>query len=103
MAYQGSTAASTLANPPVLVTQGIARATSGARITPRAWVYVSTHISSDVSAANFFTDGLELGMKVNDQLLHYTSTGGIITSHTVLVVGSTTTDIGVGTTIGLAS
>lgn len=102
MAYAGSTAASTLANPPVLVTQGIARAASP-RITPRTWIYVSTHISSDVSAANFFTDGLELGMKVNDQLLHYTSTGGIITSHTVLVVGSTTTDLGVGTTIGLAS
>lgn len=93
MAYAGTT--STSPNPPILQAQQIAG--------PRTWVYKSTHISSDISAANFFTDGLELGMKVGDQLLHYTSTGGIITSHSVLVVGATTTDISVGTTIGLGS
>jgi hypothetical protein len=93
MAYLSST--STSPNVPVLQTQGIAGV--------RTWHYVSTHISSDIEAVNFFTDGLELGFKVGDQVIHHTSTGGIITSHSVLVVGSTTTDISVGTTIGLGS
>ena len=93
MAYAGTT--STSPNPPVLQSQSI----TGQRV----WHYTSTHISSDISAANFFTDGQELGFKVGDQLIHHTSTGGIITSHSVLVVGATTTDISVGTTIGLGS
>ena len=95
MAYQGSTASSSLVNVPRMVSQAIGGA--------RSWTYTSTHISSDIEAVNFFTDGLNLGMKAADQLLHYTSTGGIITSHSVLVVGATTTDISVGTTIGLDS
>lgn len=103
MAYQGSTAASTLANPPVMVTQGIAYASSGPRTFPRTWIYTSTHISSDIEEANFFTDGLELGMKVGDQLVHTESTAYVMTSHSVVAVGSTTTDLGVGTTIGLGS
>ena len=93
MAYLSST--TTSPNVPRMVSQGITG--------HREWVYVSTHISSDIEAVNFFTEGRDLGMKVNDQLLHVTSTGGIITSHSVLVVGSTTTDISVGTTIGLGS
>ena len=93
MAYAGTT--STSPNLPILQAQAIA--------SHRSWVYVSTHISSDISAVNFFTDGKKLGFKVGDQLMHQTSTGGIITSHSVLVVGSTTTDISVGTTIGLGS
>lgn len=93
MAYAGTT--STSPNVPVMQVQAIA--------SFRQWIYKSTHISSDIAVANFFTDGLALGFKVGDQLMHVTSTGGIITSHSILVVGSTTTDIGVGTTIGLAS
>lgn len=93
MAYAGTT--STSPNPPRLVGQGITGY--------RSWIYVSTHISSDITAVNFFTDGKNLGMKVADGLIHVTSTGGIITSHSVLAVGATTTDLSVGTTIGLGS
>lgn len=96
MAYLSST--TTSPNVPYLVTQGI---TSSA--VPRVWIYNSTHISSDIAAANFFTDGNELGMKVGDQLIHTESTVYLMTSHSVVAVGSTTTDIGVGTTIGLGS
>lgn len=98
MAYAGTT--STSPNTPKMLLQSIGSTFGGGW---RQWVYVSTHISSDVSFVNFFTDGKILGMKVADQLIHVTSTGGIITSHSVLVVGSTTTDISVGTTIGLGS
>ncbi len=98
MAYISST--STSANPPKMLLQSMGSTFGGGW---RQWVYVSTHISSDVSAVNFFTDGKDLGMGVGDQLVHVTSTGGIITSHSVLVVGATTTDVSVGTTIGLGS
>jgi len=93
-----------------LVTQGIAFASSNVTGTagiqrgqPRQWIYVSTHISSDIEAANFFTDGKNLGMQIGDQLVHVGSTTYVMTSHTVVAVGSTTTDLGVGTTIGLGS
>ncbi len=108
MAYQGTT--STSPNVPQLVTQGVAFSSSNVTGTagiqrggPRVWVYTSTHISSDIEAANFFTDGQKLGMKVGDQLVHTGSTTFVITSHTVVAVGSTTTDLGVGTTIGLGA
>ncbi len=93
MAYLSST--STAPNVPVLEGQSIAGR--------RQWSYSSTHISSDISAADFFTDGKLLGLKVGDSLIHHTSSGGIITSHTVLAVGATRTDLSVGTTIGLGA
>lgn len=106
MAYAGTT--STSPNVPMLVTQGMAYSSSNVtgstepRGMPRTWHYASTHISSDISAPNFFTDGLELGFKVGDLLIHRNA-AFVITAHTVVAVGSTTTDLGVGTTIGLGS
>ncbi len=86
MAYAGTT--STSPNPPQAVTQPIAG--------PRQWVYISTHTSTEVTVANFVTDGLELGMKVGDPVLVIGSTTYIITSHAVSVVGSTTTTLSTG-------
>lgn len=96
MAYLSST--TTSPNVPSMVTQVIGSTVGGGW---RQWVYVSTHISSDIEAVNFFTDAQDLGMTVADQLIHVTSTGGIITSHSVTVVGSTTTQVSTGSTIGL--
>lgn len=108
MAYQGTT--STSPNVPQLVTQGIAFSSSSvtgsvgiSRGGPRTWVYTSTHISSDIEAVNFFTDGKALGLQVGDLLIHTNSTTFVITGHTVVAVGSTTTDLGTGSTIGLGS
>ena len=108
MAYLSST--TTSPNVPNLVTQGIAFSSSNVSGTagvqaglPRQWIYVSTHISSDIEAVNFFTDGRDLGFQLGDQLVHVGSTTYVMTSHTVVAVGSTTTDLGVGTTIGLGA
>ena len=91
MAYLSST--STSPNVPQLRSQAITGS--------RTWDFSSPHISSDVSAANFISDGARLGLRVGDQLIHHTSSGGIITGNTVLAVGATRTDLSVGTTIGL--
>ena len=101
MAYLSST--TTAPNVPQLVTQGIAKSSSGSAMNlPRTWIWNSTHISSDIEAANWITDGQELGLKVGDLVVH-TNAAYVTTSHTVLVVGATTTNLSVGTTIGLGS
>jgi len=69
----------------------------------RTWVYTSTAVSSDISAAGLITDGYYLGMKGGDMLIHFTSTGGVVTSHSVLTVTSTGVTLSAGTTIGLGS
>jgi hypothetical protein len=78
---------------------------SGSTITKfgqKRWVYVSTHLSTEISvSANFFTDGQKLGFQLGDQLVAVGSTTYIITSHQVIAVGATTTDVSSAVTIGL--
>lgn len=79
MAYAGTT--STSPNAPRIISQGITGL--------RQWLYVSTHVSSDVNGTAFFSDGKVLGMKVGDPVLVVGSTTYLISSHAVIV--STTT------------
>ncbi len=89
-AYFGTTAASSVSNPPVLLsriagartilgTSGLSAWSSG---VTRAgglglWQYISTNVTTDLTTAGFFTDGAALGMQVGDILLaaQYTSAG----------------------------
>lgn len=59
------------ANPPALVTQRVA---GGGAI----WMYRSTDNAAAVNAANYFTNGYELGMKVGDTV-RIIDTDGICT------------------------
>jgi len=88
MAYAGTT--STSPNAPQMVSQGVTGM--------RTWYYASTHAAADIDGANFFTDGLELGFVVGDQLINQT-TAYVLTSHAVTVVGSTTTTVSAGSTV----
>lgn len=103
MAYAASNSSSP--NAPALVQQSLAYSSSNvtgvagfSKGLPRTWQYCSTHGATEVVAANFFTDGLSLGMKVGDMLMNYGSSGAV-TIHRVLTVGSTTTQVGIGTVI----
>jgi hypothetical protein len=95
MAYSGTTAASSLANPPVLLWRGAgARTVLGTSGTTawssgvtraggiQQWAYISTNLSTDLTAVGFFTDGKQLGMQVGDLLLNvqYTSAGSSFVS-----------------------
>lgn len=64
--YVGTTAASSLANPPFELLNTLGG--QGNRNCPGTaiWSYVSTNTSTEVTTANFFTDGFYLGMKVGD-------------------------------------
>ena len=80
MAYYGSTASSTLANPPRLLIQSLTRTagTTGLTTAPSApnsqggslWYYCSTNLSTDVLASGFFSDGEVLGMAPGDIVLN---------------------------------
>lgn len=109
--YYGATAASSVMNPPVCIsaaalirtmdtgsTGGFQGATSaqGARGPAQLWWYTSTATASDVSAANYITDGYYLGMRPADVLLgSYQSSLGSTTGHSyrLWVSGVTTSGV----------
>jgi hypothetical protein len=87
MAYSGSTAGTTLANPPRMLVAGLANTpqTTGLTTAPAAsggqggglWYYCSTNATTDVTASAFFTDGYYLGMRPGDMVdvVMFTSAG----------------------------
>jgi hypothetical protein len=55
-------------------------------------------LAGDITGANFVTDGLDLGMTVGDVVINVPTPTTDITVHKVTVVGSTTTQLGTGST-----
>ena len=117
MAYYGTTASSTLANPARLLIQGLTRnqGTTGLTTAPSApnsqggslWYYCSTNLSTDVLASGFFSDGKVLGMGPGDVVLNvqFSSAGssvqgmfGIITAITTAGAASMSTGATMTTT-----
>lgn len=102
MAYFGTTAASSVSNPPILLQRiagartilGTSQTTQWSSGVTRAggigdWRYISTNLTTDLTSVGFFTDGLQLGMQVGDVMtgVQYTSAGssfitfqGVLTS-----------------------
>jgi hypothetical protein len=69
-------------NPPNCVAQGIGAA-------PALWVYASEDVHTDVDAANYFTNGQALGMRVNDVVIVVKTSATIgATIHSVTEVSS---------------
>jgi hypothetical protein len=54
------------ANPPKLLVGAFNRNDG-----PSLWVYKDADVASDVDAADYFSNGDALGMKVGDFILHY--------------------------------
>lgn len=88
MAYVGSTAASTVANPPNRISHGLLSQDNFEQSTSvsnggAVWSYTSTNLTTDLNESNFFTDGHTLGMRPGDILISATfstesSTGSIL-------------------------
>ena len=106
MAYAkaGSTAG---ANPPTLIAQPVAfgrGSTFGSTVGSSAlggqlWLYVSTHLQTDVATANFISDGASLGIKQYDVILAISMSSGV-SFHRVVSTGISSTG-GVTTSPGL--
>lgn len=70
MAYVGTTAASSVSNPPIQIARGLAGGILGSSVQGTGlWFYSSTDLSSVMSTNSYFTDGLYLGMRVGDVVL----------------------------------
>ena len=75
MTYRGSTAGTTLANPPLelfavvggkIQYPGVLWTSTTMAVGGKVWFYSSTHQGSDVKGAGFITDGAQLGMRPGD-------------------------------------
>jgi hypothetical protein len=113
MAYFGSTQLSSIANPPrqliaplavnpaiVGSTQFLSTQGSTAANNPNGpggggcglWAYSSTNLTTDLTAANFFSDGFYLGMKAGDLVMgnQFSSLGSSVTTFTGTIVSVST-------------
>lgn len=113
MAYYGTTQASSIANPPRLLTQPFATnpalagsteylSTQGstAANNPNGpgggggalWFYSSTNLTTDLVASNFFSDGFYLGMRAGDivQGAQFSSLGSSVTTFIGAIVSVST-------------
>jgi len=93
MAYIGSTAASSIANPPALVARPLS---VGARLGSNAsaqnvpirlglWVFGSTDTTSSPFTAGYFSDGYELGMKQGDIVFCVGQTSTVSSSQCLMI------------------
>ena len=96
MAYKGSTAASSDANPPRALFAGM-WGTRSTGILPSSvggqnlWLYNTTESSTDLVDANFFSDGFYLGMKEGDMIMGAATTGSSVSVY-MGVISAVTTD-----------
>ena len=95
MAYSGSTAASSVANPPALMGGQLTRGSSlGPNVRGfQSWSYQSTDGSTVSSASAYFTDAWYLGMRPGDHIqgTYYSSVGSTDRYSYRLIVTSVTT------------
>lgn len=109
MAYSGSTAGSTSANPPRKLIDGIAsnQGTTGLTTAPNVpggqggalWVYTSTNLTTDLVASGFFSDGKSLGMRPGDVVIgaQFSSAGSSVTSFIGVITGVSTSGASLST------
>ena len=109
MAYSGTTAATSLANPPRKIVEGIAgnAGTTGLSTAPSApgaqggalWYYSSTNSTTDLVAAGFFSDGKLLGMRPGDMVMgvQFTSAGSSVITFQGAIIGVSSTGASLST------
>jgi hypothetical protein len=96
MAYSGSTAASSVANPPRCLFAGMwgQRSTSvigSSKVRGQnVWLYNTTDSCTDLVTASYFSDGFYLGMKEGDLILGSFTTGSTVSAY-LGVIGPVTT------------
>lgn len=91
MAYSGTTAATSVSNPPrnvLAAAMSMVSGTTGLTTAPSApggqggglWYYCSTNATTDLVASGFFSDGENLGMRPGDMVMgvQFTSAGSSV-------------------------
>lgn len=101
MAYVGTTAASSVQNPPIQIARGLAGGILGSTVNGTGlWFYNSTDGTTVMESSTYFTDGHFMGMRQGDIILG--AAGGSIGSTTPIayigVLGiSSTAGVGLST------
>ena len=90
MAYSGTTAASSVANPPSRVSHGSLTQRSIRESTSVAegkslWMYNSTNLTTDVGDSSFFSDAARLGMRNGDVMIVASHSTESSTGHILLI------------------
>lgn len=110
MSYSGTTAASSVANPPHQIARVVggrlsASSSASAGGGGGLWLYNSTNLTTDMTASNFFTEAYYMGMKQGDivmgvqassagsatQTAYLGALGAVTTSGAALSTGGTMT------------
>lgn len=110
MSYAGTTASSSLSNPPLRIggffggganstAFGVA-AGAGAK---SLWLYNSSHSTTEMLASNFFSDGYYLGMKQGDIVMGVSCTGSSVNVFMAAVGAVTTSGCALGSSGGILS
>ena len=60
---------------------------------PSIWTYTSADPRATVNLANYFSDGVDLGMKVGDLVIVYDSVTPLTSLHFVAAVTATAADV----------
>ena len=106
MTYSGATAASSLSNPPMRIAGGlmgvsaISTGTGGGR---GVWLYNSSHSTTQLTDANFFTDAFYLGMDWGDIVMGGQATGSSVGVYLGILSSVTTAGANLATTGGILS
>jgi hypothetical protein len=64
------------------------------------WTYSSADAAATVAGASYFSNGVALGMKLNDLVIVIDTATPLITSHRAKTIGATAVTLSAGTTIG---
>lgn len=106
MAYAGTTAASSLANPPMRIAGGLggvseqSTASGGGR---GVYLYNSSHSTTQLTDSNFFTDAYYLGMKAGDIVMGAQATGSSVGVYMGVLGAVTTAGAALASTGGIIS
>ena len=106
MTYAGSTAASSVANPPMRIAGGLggvseqSTASGGGR---GVWLYNSSHSTTQLTDTAFFTDAYYLGMKAGDIVMGCQATGSSIGVYMGVLGTVTTAGAALASTGGIMS
>ena len=101
MSYSGTTA--TTPNPPQAISQPLTRGSTSTQLLSankrNVWLYSSSNLSTDLTAAGFFSDAQALGMRFGDIVLGTQFDAATSGSSQVVFVGT----LGALTTAGAAA
>lgn len=110
MAYSGSTALSSAANPPRAVSgvnmwgkRSTSLVTSSKIVGQNLWMYNTTEGTTDLVSNTFFTDGFYLGMREGDLIMGAVCTGTSATMYAGVIGPVTTDGCGIASTNGFVS